>query len=64
MPAFVGVRPLPVYPLNPMLWGARCLYNTSQTRRKGDRMTEQAAHPAPEIHITDIVLPNQTNNEN
>jgi hypothetical protein len=27
-------------------------------------MTEQAAHPAPEIHVTDIVLPHQTNNEN
>jgi hypothetical protein len=27
-------------------------------------MTEQAARPAPEIHVTDIVLPNQTNNEN
>ncbi len=27
-------------------------------------MTEQAARPAPEIHVTDIVLPNQTNNFN
>src|SRR6185503_15930631 len=27
-------------------------------------MTEQAAHPAPEIHATDIVLPHQTNNFN
>ena len=27
-------------------------------------MTEQAARPAPEIHVTDIVLPNQTHNEN
>jgi len=27
-------------------------------------MTEQEARPAPEIHVTDIVLPNQTNNEN
>lgn len=27
-------------------------------------MTEQKACPAPEIHVTDIVLPNQTNNEN
>jgi len=27
-------------------------------------MTEQDARPAPEIHVTDIVLPNQTNNEN
>jgi len=27
-------------------------------------MTEQQAHPAPEIHVTDIVLPHQTNNEN
>src|SRR5215210_7559272 len=25
-------------------------------------MTEQEARPAPEIHVTDIVLPNQTNN--
>ena len=27
-------------------------------------MTEQEARPAPEIHVTDIVLPNQTNNFN
>ena len=27
-------------------------------------MSEQAARPAPEIHVTDIVLPNQTNNFN
>jgi hypothetical protein len=27
-------------------------------------MSEQEARPAPEIHVTDIVLPNQTNNEN
>ena len=27
-------------------------------------MTEQEARPAPEIHVTDIVLPNQTKNEN
>lgn len=27
-------------------------------------MTEQSARPAPEIHVTDIVLPNQTNNFN
>jgi len=27
-------------------------------------MTQQNAYPAPEIHITDIVLPNQTNNFN
>jgi uncharacterized protein (TIGR00369 family) len=27
-------------------------------------MTEQGARPAPEIHVTDIVLPNQTNNFN
>ena len=27
-------------------------------------MTEQDTRPAPEIHVTDIVLPNQTNNEN
>ena len=27
-------------------------------------MSEQGARPAPEIHITDIVLPNQTNNFN
>jgi len=27
-------------------------------------MTEQAARPAPEIHVTDIVLPHQTNNFN
>jgi uncharacterized protein (TIGR00369 family) len=27
-------------------------------------MTEQDARPAPEIHVTDIVLPNQTNNFN
>ena len=27
-------------------------------------MSEQAARPAPEIHITDIVLPHQTNNFN
>lgn len=27
-------------------------------------MTEQESHPAPEIYITDIVLPHQTNNEN
>jgi acyl-CoA hydrolase len=27
-------------------------------------MTQQKAYPAPEIHITDIVLPNQTNNFN
>jgi acyl-CoA hydrolase len=25
-------------------------------------MSEQEARPAPEIHVTDIVLPNQTNN--
>jgi len=25
-------------------------------------MSEQAARPAPEVHIADIVLPNQTNN--
>jgi acyl-CoA hydrolase len=25
-------------------------------------MTEQEGRPAPEIHVTDIVLPNQTNN--
>jgi uncharacterized protein (TIGR00369 family) len=27
-------------------------------------MSEQEARPAPEIHVTDIVLPNQTNNFN
>jgi uncharacterized protein (TIGR00369 family) len=27
-------------------------------------MADQQAHPAPEIHVTDIVLPNQTNNFN
>jgi acyl-CoA hydrolase len=27
-------------------------------------MTEQETRPAPEIHVTDIVLPNQTNNFN
>jgi hypothetical protein len=27
-------------------------------------MSDQAARPAPEIHVTDIVLPHQTNNEN
>ena len=27
-------------------------------------MSEQEARPAPEIHVTDIVLPHQTNNEN
>jgi hypothetical protein len=27
-------------------------------------MSEREARPAPEIHITDIVLPNQTKNEN
>lgn len=27
-------------------------------------MTEQVAQPAPEIHVTDIVLPHQTNNFN
>src|SRR6266496_5004338 len=27
-------------------------------------MTEQEARPAPEIHVTDIVLPHQTNNFN
>ena len=27
-------------------------------------MSDQEARPAPEIHVTDIVLPNQTNNEN
>ncbi len=27
-------------------------------------MTQQESYPAPEIHITDIVLPNQTNNFN
>ncbi|HEU5104152.1 MAG TPA: hypothetical protein VFU22_34280 [Roseiflexaceae bacterium] len=27
-------------------------------------MSEQEARPAPEIHVTDIVLPNQTKNEN
>ena len=27
-------------------------------------MTEQAAYPAPEIHVTAIVLPHQTNHEN
>jgi hypothetical protein len=27
-------------------------------------MSEQEARPAPEIHVTDIVLPNQTRNEN
>ncbi len=27
-------------------------------------MPEQEARPAPEIHVTDIVLPNQTNNFN
>ena len=27
-------------------------------------MSEQAARPAPEIHVSDIVLPNQTNNFN
>jgi hypothetical protein len=27
-------------------------------------MTEQAARRAPEVHVTDIVLPNQTKNEN
>jgi uncharacterized protein (TIGR00369 family) len=27
-------------------------------------MTEQEPRPAPEIHVTDIVLPNQTNNFN
>jgi len=27
-------------------------------------MIEQAARPAPEIHVTDIVLPHQTNNKN
>jgi hypothetical protein len=26
-------------------------------------MSEQETRPAPEIHVTDIVLPNQTNNE-
>jgi len=27
-------------------------------------MTKQGARPTPEIHVTDIVLPHQTNNEN
>jgi uncharacterized protein (TIGR00369 family) len=27
-------------------------------------MSEQEARPAPEVHVTDIVLPNQTNNFN
>ena len=27
-------------------------------------MTDQTARPAPEVHVTDIVLPNQTKNEN
>ena len=27
-------------------------------------MIEQAARPAPEIYVTDIVLPYQTNNKN
>jgi acyl-CoA hydrolase len=27
-------------------------------------MTEQEARPAPEVHVTDIVLPHQTNNFN
>ena len=26
--------------------------------------TSDGARPAPEVHVTDIVLPNQANNEN
>jgi len=35
-----------------------------QSRCEGEPMSEQEARPAPEIHVTDIVLPHQTNNEN
>ncbi len=40
-----------------------CEYNTA-ARCEGGAMTKQGARPAPEIHVTDIVLPHQTNNEN
>jgi len=29
-----------------------------------EQADDQAARPAPEVHMADVILPNQTNNEN